>query len=88
MYSRLYGWKSIHACVGNTPHSFSLADALIYYDIPKTAAALAAVIYSDLVSLFNQVVLLRGTWEQKYLQSDDRENINKALKLPEGNERI
>ena len=42
MYSRLSGWQTIHACVGNTPHTSSPPNALIHYNIPKTAAGIAA----------------------------------------------
>lgn len=42
MYSRLNGWQSIHACVGNTPHTFSPPNALSHYNIPKTAADIVA----------------------------------------------
>lgn len=40
--------ESINACVENSPHSFCLGNALIYYDIPKMAAGPVA---ADLVTL-------------------------------------
>ncbi len=52
---------------------------------PETAADPVAlthtVIYSDLVTLFNQVVLVRGTWEQKHSQSDSQETKKASIKL-------
>ena len=67
--------------MGNTPHS--LANTLVYYDIPKMTADLAAVIYGDLVTLFNQVVSGRGrTIIFTVRQPRSQENIINALKSP------